>query len=97
MPMLISIGLLLEALSGVTIPRNMAPANRPGCRATAMHGRHESGLRPCPCRHITAAPKAVNLGPKANIALSYRGHRIREVSAFKRDDGTASASKRYVT
>jgi hypothetical protein len=39
----------------------------------------------CACCHITAVLKAVNLGPKANIALSYRGHKIHEVSAFKSD------------
>jgi hypothetical protein len=43
----------------------------------------------CACCHTTVVQKAVNLGSKANIALSYQGHKILEVSAFKSDDGIA--------
>jgi len=35
--------------------------------------------------HIAAVLDAVNLGPKADIALSYRGHKIHGVSPFKSD------------
>ena len=66
----------------------MPPAKGPYCGAAAMHGGHESGCDLC-LLYMSAVLKAVNLGAKVNIALSYQGHKILEVSAFESDGDIA--------